>query len=187
MVGLVVIVVIVIVLASGAIMLGNSGNNDENGMLHVSTWKGEYHVGDFVEYYFNSTSGNAILNDTIVSILATEIEIVSSLDYSDVSSADDQDNNWMAPKDASFAFNRGPNFNINSGEIKLFKFIENETLSTNLGSFPCQHFDRIDTSGGTYDCWTFNGVVVKLINSPSDGLFLTYMLRNSNLEEIVGS
>lgn len=178
-------------------MVFSSGCLGGNGMSLVETWKGTYHVGDFVEYYVNEivhesgehVLGHSILIETIINTTQTEyadrlyvVHVVQI--FSDYPSHNvDEDRYYLT--DASWAFGKAYDFNGRQSDMALFRYVENVPIETRWGSLLCQYFTNVDTSLGSYDCWVRNGVVVK-VEQQWDEITCTLMLNDTNLAEITG-
>ncbi len=195
MIGLAVVIIVIIVVVAGILAFGTGNKGDNNGglkMPQVATWSGQYQIGEFVEYYANqsvSVSGGYVLGHSILNETATEITqgLVTVHGYQNFSDypSNNVNGSWNYPTNASFAFNKGDNYNYHPADIALFKYDGNETLMTKWGSIVCQHFELIDTSGSTNDCWAHNGIIVRNVVT-MEGYYMEYVLKNTNLTEING-
>jgi len=167
------VAIAVIVIVAGILVLGSQGERSSNSM----TWEGTYEVGDFVEYQVNSTLGN----DTIMKII---VEISSGEATVDMEMNGQPSQGTSFPINGTLAFGSWPDFNMYPQLADEFVLVGNESVDTKWGPLICQHLNYTGT-GQDFDAWIYNGIVIKTWFTNDLGEWMTEMLVDTNLEEVV--
>jgi hypothetical protein len=181
-VGLLAVIVVIIVVAAGFYAFNNGNDEQKNSDIsQVTLWNGSYHIGDYMEDYYNDSNGHGIGNATITAVSSDMITVHYILDYTESGPNQHQSYDYNFPTNASFAFNQGPNWSHDPSDMDNYEFVASESIQTKWGALDCQHF-KISDPSQDYSYWTFNGVVIKYLSST---IQTDFALNNSNLAEII--
>jgi hypothetical protein len=189
----VLIAAILIVVPMSGCLGGPGDGSDEN-----VAWKGEYQVGDFIEYYKNFTNSRgsdyAILRMTVMNVTDTDITVNQSVaKLFDPGDAEYGERTIL--KNATLAFDTyfDP---TNPIPNSTYTYLGGEVLSTEWGPRNCSHYNGTWHHKGvvvTLEFWLYKGVLMKAIDhsllvvdpdEPPIESGNTLQIKDTNLEEI---
>lgn len=151
------------------------------------TWDGKYQVGDFIEYYDNSSVwGNSVVHLTVTSANDTEVKCVTPNDVGLTSTT-------FFPYPGTSDYSNNNPFGM--GRVVKGLEVHNVTITylgkvdvmTKWGVRSCDHYS-MEYTEVICDQLLYNGVVVKFsLVGTSGAPIWTQELIDTNLDEIVNS